>query len=85
MARNRTASIAGSVASANSLGLVHRQPVIATTAGHEDKNYKPEQFTQPFCDFMRQCPTVFHVVDYCKARLDAGGFEEVSPTIMSSF
>lgn len=38
---------------------------------------KPEAFTQPFCDFLRENPTVFHTVAYCKSKLHAAGYKEV--------
>ncbi|KAG5953860.1 hypothetical protein E4U53_001308 [Claviceps sorghi] len=40
---------------------------------------KPEAFTKPFCDFLRENPTVFHAVDYFKRKLTDCGFEELSP------
>ena len=39
---------------------------------------KPEAFTKPFCDFLHENPTIFHTVDYFKAKLRHVGFEEVS-------
>jgi len=38
---------------------------------------KPETFTQPFCDFLTDNPTVFHAVEYFKGKLAEAGFEEV--------
>ncbi|KAG5919849.1 hypothetical protein E4U42_006401 [Claviceps africana] len=40
---------------------------------------KPEAFTKPFCDFLRENPTVFHAVDYFKRKLTECGFDELSP------
>ncbi|KAG6250407.1 hypothetical protein E4U23_001458 [Claviceps purpurea] len=40
---------------------------------------KPEAFTKPFCDFLRENPTVFHAVDYFQTKLNDCGFEEISP------
>ncbi|KAG6026833.1 hypothetical protein E4U41_001156 [Claviceps citrina] len=40
---------------------------------------RPEAFTKPFCDFLRENPTVFHAVDYFKRKLRDCGFEELSP------
>lgn len=39
---------------------------------------KPEAFTKPFCDFLTENPTVFHTVEYTKAKLDAAGYKQVS-------
>lgn len=39
---------------------------------------KPEAFTKPFCDFLRENPTIFHTVDHFKTKLAHFGFEEVS-------
>jgi aminopeptidase I len=38
---------------------------------------KPEAFTQPFCDFLTENPTVFHAVDYFKRAAFATGYKEV--------
>ncbi|PHH85435.1 hypothetical protein CDD83_416 [Cordyceps sp. RAO-2017] len=38
---------------------------------------KPEAFTKPFCDFLRENPTVFHTVDYFKRKLAHRGFQEL--------
>ncbi|OAA53887.1 Peptidase M18 [Cordyceps fumosorosea ARSEF 2679] len=57
-----------------------RQPTAeaaATAARQQRQEYTPEQFTQPFCDFMTENPTSFHVVDYCKSRLHNAGFQEL--------
>ncbi|KAG6002638.1 hypothetical protein E4U54_000827 [Claviceps lovelessii] len=40
---------------------------------------KPEAFTKPFCDFLRENPTVFHAVDYFQRKLTDCGFEQLSP------
>jgi aminopeptidase I len=40
---------------------------------------KPEAFTEPFCNFLRENPTIFHAVDYFKTKLGHLGFEEVRP------
>lgn len=56
----------------------HRQPEPEPVAvGAPQAAYTPEQFTQPFCDFMTQSPTPFHVVDYCESRFRASGFQQV--------
>ncbi|XWW97829.1 hypothetical protein V2A60_005816 [Cordyceps javanica] len=56
-----------------------RQPAAPATAAqqHGHREYTAEQFTQPFCDFMTENPTSFHVVDYCKAQLRDAGFQEL--------
>lgn len=76
MARREPSSVAGSSASGGS-GLPHRHRQPEATSVDREKAYTPEQFTQPFCDFMRDCPTAFHVVDYAKTKLEAAGFLEV--------
>jgi aminopeptidase I len=40
---------------------------------------KPEAFTQPFCDFLTENPTVFHAVDYFKRTTRIMGYQEVRP------
>ncbi|OAA37538.1 vacuolar aspartyl aminopeptidase Lap4 [Beauveria brongniartii RCEF 3172] len=52
-----------------------RQPAAAAAPPHQE--YTPEQFTQPFCDFMTENPTAFHVVEYCKAKLHEASFQEL--------
>lgn len=46
---------------------------------------KPEAFTKPFCDFLRENPTVFHTVDHFKSKLSRFGFEEVRDSHALSF
>jgi aminopeptidase I len=41
------------------------------------RDLKPEAFTKPFCDFLRENPTVFHTVDYFKTKLRQSGYVEV--------
>jgi hypothetical protein len=36
-----------------------------------------EEYTEPFCEFLTENPTVFHAVDYFKKKLKANGFREV--------
>ncbi len=43
------------------------------------KDIQPEAFAAPFCDFLTHNPTVFHTVRYFEERLDAAGFEALSP------
>lgn len=38
---------------------------------------KPEAYTKPFTDFLRENPTVFHTVDHFKTKLSKLGFTEV--------
>ncbi|KAI1470020.1 aminopeptidase I zinc metalloprotease-domain-containing protein [Daldinia caldariorum] len=38
---------------------------------------KPEAFTEPFCKFLRENPTVFHSVGYFKDKLNALGYKEL--------
>ncbi|RCI15927.1 hypothetical protein L249_2034 [Ophiocordyceps polyrhachis-furcata BCC 54312] len=38
----------------------------------------PEDFADPFCQFMRENPTVWHVADYFKKKLSERGFSELS-------
>lgn len=45
---------------------------------------KPEAFTQPFCSFLQENPTIFHTVDYFHTKLEHLGYEEVSHRTMIS-
>ncbi|KAI0471786.1 aminopeptidase-like protein [Xylariaceae sp. FL0804] len=36
---------------------------------------KPEAYTEPFCTFLRENPTIFHAVDYFKAKMTSLGFK----------
>lgn len=36
----------------------------------------PEAYTRPFCEFLTENPTVFHVVQYFESRLEKAGFEK---------
>ncbi|KAI0009581.1 aminopeptidase-like protein [Xylariaceae sp. FL0662B] len=38
---------------------------------------KPEAFTEPFCRFLQENPTIFHAVDYFKSKMTSVGFEEI--------
>ncbi|KAI0169543.1 aminopeptidase I zinc metalloprotease-domain-containing protein [Hypoxylon sp. FL1284] len=38
---------------------------------------KPEAFTEPFCKFLQENPTVFHAVGYFKDKMTALGYEEL--------
>jgi aminopeptidase I len=37
----------------------------------------PAAYTKPFCDFLQENPTVFHVVDHFKSRATKLGYTEV--------
>jgi hypothetical protein len=37
----------------------------------------PEAYTQPFCEFLTENPTVWHAVQYFEKKLDAAGFKKV--------
>jgi aminopeptidase I len=55
-----------------------RQSLITKGLVREGSALKtPEAYTQPFCDFMTQNPTVFHAVDYFENKLDNAGFQKV--------
>lgn len=41
------------------------------------KALKPESFTEPFCRFLTDNPTIFHAVGYFKDQLNAADFKEV--------
>ncbi|KAI9744148.1 MAG: hypothetical protein M1818_002300 [Claussenomyces sp. TS43310] len=43
-----------------------------------NKVKQPEAYTQPFCDFLIQNPTVFHAVDYFARKLTDAGFKKLS-------
>lgn len=42
---------------------------------------KPEAFTEPFCAFLRDCPTIFHAVDYFKTKMTSLGYKEVGAVV----
>jgi len=37
----------------------------------------PEAYTQPFCDFLTENPTVWHAVSYFETKLEKAGFKKV--------
>jgi hypothetical protein len=37
----------------------------------------PKEYTQPFCEFLTENPTVFHAVDYFEKKLEKAGFKKV--------
>lgn len=44
----------------------------------------PEAYTQPFCDFLTENPTVWHAVDYFEKKLETAGFSKVGHTVFTS-
>lgn len=45
--------------------------------GGEHALRAPEAYTQPFCDFLTENPTVFHTVAHFEKKLEKAGFEKV--------
>ncbi|CAG8972776.1 hypothetical protein HYALB_00006868 [Hymenoscyphus albidus] len=45
---------------------------------HKSPLKSPEEYTQPFCDFLTENPTVWHAVDYFEKKLTVAGFEKLS-------
>jgi hypothetical protein len=43
----------------------------------------PEEYTEPFCEFLTENPTVFHAVDYFEKGLEENGFTKVFHAILS--
>jgi hypothetical protein len=43
----------------------------------------PEAYTQPFCDFLTENPTVFHAVSHFETKLEKAGFKKVLILIRS--
>ncbi|CAJ2507576.1 Uu.00g087620.m01.CDS01 [Anthostomella pinea] len=39
---------------------------------------KPEAFTEPFCSFLKENPTIFHAVDYFKSKMTSLGYTELT-------
>lgn len=60
----------------------HRQQsqrsLITAALGGGDALKAPEAYTQPYCDFMTENPTVFHAVDHFEKKLEKAGFKKVS-------
>lgn len=46
--------------------------------GEENALKSPEAYTQPFCEFLTENPTVFHAVDYFEKKLEKAGFKKLS-------
>ncbi|KAI0977068.1 aminopeptidase-like protein [Xylaria arbuscula] len=42
-------------------------------------NSTPEAFTEPFCNFLRENPTIFHTVEYLKTKLTSLDYKELPP------
>jgi aminopeptidase I len=38
---------------------------------------KPEAYTDPFCSFLKENPTIFHAVEYFKSKMTSLGYKEV--------
>ncbi|KAI1332155.1 aminopeptidase-like protein [Xylariaceae sp. FL0255] len=38
---------------------------------------KPEAYTQPFCSFLQENPTIFHAVNYFKRKMEPLGYKEL--------
>lgn len=45
------------------------------------KSQEPSASTKPYCRFMTENPTIFHVVDYFERKMKALGFMEVRQTL----
>jgi aminopeptidase I len=50
----------------------------ASQAVKSAKDIKPEEYSQPFLDFINNNPTVFHTVDFFSKRLESEGFVKLS-------
>ena len=55
-------------------GMPIRNPPSTSTS----ESFKPEDYTQPFCDFMTKNPTVFHAVAAFASQLSSHGFTRLS-------
>ncbi|KAJ2893695.1 hypothetical protein MKZ38_008319 [Zalerion maritima] len=42
------------------------------------RDLRPDGFTEPFCDFLTNNPTIFHAVSHFKGQLSKAGFTELS-------
>lgn len=67
-----TVRIHASRPAAESLGSGH-PPCVTCALMNSD----PEAFTQPFCNFLQDNPTIFHSVEYFKAKAAAVGYKEL--------
>lgn len=71
------------VANAQLRDTANAQGTSLITRGLEDQQREhntlksPETYTQPFCDFLTENPTVWHAVQYFEKKLDAAGFKKV--------
>jgi hypothetical protein len=43
----------------------------------------PEAYTQPFCDFLTENPTVWHAVAYFEGKLEKAGFKKVGSLVLN--
>lgn len=50
------------------------------TSQQSAKLLDPAAYTKPFCDFLQENPTVFHVVDHFRSRATKAGYTEVRQT-----
>ncbi|KAI6782394.1 vacuolar aminopeptidase 1 [Emericellopsis cladophorae] len=79
----RTPSAHSSHANLHSAMLAHRlhepTPALPTSRPEVVEASKPEAFTKPFTDFLEENPTIFHVVEYSKRKLEAKGYKELPP------
>lgn len=49
-------------------------------AGQEHSLKSPSAYTQPFCDFLTENPTIWHAVSYFEQKLVKAGFKKVCAT-----
>lgn len=54
-----------------------RNPVAKVLPGEHQASKGPEAYTQPFCDFLTENPTVFHAVSHFEKKLEKAGFVKV--------
>lgn len=50
----------------------------ATSTPERVASSKPEDYTQPYCDFMTQNPTIFHAVSTIASSLRSSGYQALS-------
>ncbi|KAL2266431.1 hypothetical protein VTJ83DRAFT_5783 [Remersonia thermophila] len=54
------------------------RPDFVVNGQMDAKDFKPEDFTKPYLDFMTENPTVFHAVGYFKQMLLKAGYTKIS-------
>jgi len=59
------------------MGMPQSSSLITKGLGADNTLKVPEAYTQPFCDFLTENPTVFHAVDYFERKLGKAGFTKV--------